>query len=254
MNKLVLVSALSLIVTACGGDNKAQDAAKGAVKDVVNNATETVKENATGAVEGVAKKAVEAVGASAETAEKVADMAKTAVANVAGGDMDLAAHIQSAKKTTKAFGGALKAELKKAKKAGGLLQAIDVCNTEAMPITERVAKEQGATLSRVSLKNRNADNVPNDWQKTVLEDFDARFAKGESVKKMAFAKIVENDGKKQFRFMKALPTGGKCLDCHGSEIDADVSAKLAELYPNDKATGYQKGQVRGAIVIVKDLK
>ena len=246
MNKLVLVSALSLVVTACGGDNKAQDVAK----DVVNNATETVKENAT-------NKVAEAVGASAETAEKVADAAKTAVTNVAVNAVEgvnLKTEVASAKKTTKAFGGALKAELKKAKKAGGLLKAIDVCNTEAMPITERVAIEQGAKLSRVSLKNRNADNAPNDWQKVVLEDFDARFAKGESVKKMAFARIVENDGKKQFRFMKALPTGGNCLECHGSEMDADVSAKLAELYPNDKATGYQKGQVRGAIVIVKDLK
>ena len=252
MNKLVLVSALSVIVTvtvtACGGD-KAQDAAKNVAKKATENTVE--------AVENVTKKVVETAGANTETAEKVADAAKTAVTNVAANAVEgvnLKAEVASAKKTTKAFGRALKAELKKAKKAGGLIKAIEVCNTEAMPITARVAKEQGATLSRVSLKNRNAENVPNDWQKVVLEDFDARFAKGESVKKMAFAKIVENDGKKQFRFMKALPTGGKCLDCHGSEIDADVSAKLAELYPDDKATGYQKGQVRGAIVIVKDLK
>jgi len=238
MNKLILVSVLSLIVSACGGDNKTQD---------------TVKETAKNTVE----KVVETTGATTETAEKVADVAKTAVDTVttnAVASVDLKAEVESAKKTTKAFGGALKAELKKAMKAGGPLNALDVCNTEAMPITERVAKEQGATLSRVSLKNRNPDNAPNDWQEAVLEDFDARFAKGEDVKKMAFAKVIESDGKKQFRFMKALPTGGKCLECHGTEIDADVGAKLAELYPSDKATGYQKGQVRGAIVIVKDLK
>ncbi len=165
----------------------------------------------------------------------------------------LKAQIESAKKTTKIFGSTLKGELQKAMKAGGPVNALTVCNTEAMPITQKVAKEQGAQLSRVSLKNRNPANVPNDWQKAVLEDFDAQAAKGADVKTMAFAKIVEDNGKKQFRFMKALPTGKVCLSCHGSKLAPEVSAKLAELYPEDKATGYQLGQVRGAVVITKDL-
>jgi hypothetical protein len=165
----------------------------------------------------------------------------------------LKAQLESAKKTTKIFGSTLKGELQKAMKAGGPVNALTVCNTKAIPITEKVAKEQGAQLSRVSLKNRNPKNVPNEWQKAVLEDFDARAAKGEDVKAMAFAKMVEDGGKKQFRFMKALPTGKLCLRCHGSKLAPEVSAKLAELYPEDKATGYKPGQVRGAIVITKDL-
>jgi len=163
------------------------------------------------------------------------------------------AAVNEAKQITKAFGGALKAKLKAAMKEGGPINALTVCNTEATPIAEKAAKDNNALVSRVSLKNRNPDNVPNDWQKKVLEDFDIRAAKGESVKKMAFAKIVENGGKKQLHFMKALPTGGLCLDCHGANIDADVQTKLTELYPADKAIGYQKGQVRGAVVVIKDL-
>ena len=162
--------------------------------------------------------------------------------------------VKEAKMITKAFGGALQKELKKAMKAGGPINALNVCNTEAMPITKKAAIDHNALVTRVSLKNRSPDNIPNAWQKLVLEDFDTRAAKGESVKKMGYSKIVEEDGKKTLRFMKALPTGGKCLDCHGTEIDADVQAKLKELYPDDKAIGYEKGQVRGAIVVIKDLK
>jgi len=34
--------------------------------------------------------------------------------------------------------------------------------------------------------------------------------------------------------------------------DDDVKAKLQELYPEDKVTGYPLGQVREAVVVVKD--
>jgi len=167
--------------------------------------------------------------------------------------IDKKAEVESAKKITKAFGGALKAELQKAMKSGGPIKALAVCNKKAMPITAQVAKDQGVQLSRVSLKNRNPANTPNKWQTEVLNDFNKRAAAGEDIAKMGFANIVDNNGKKQLHFMKALPTGKVCLACHGSEIAGNVKEKLAELYPQDKATGYSLGQVRGAIVVVKDL-
>lgn len=244
MNKLILISSLSVLLVACGGSDKVKEAAS----DVAGKAVDVTK---TIAKEGAEKVAATA-GASTEMTEKAGDMAKTAV-TAATGAMDKKAAVQEAKKITKAFGGALKKELKTAMKAGGPINALDVCNTKATPIANDAAKEFNATISRVSLKNRNPDNVPNDWQKAVLEDFDARAAKGESVKKMGFSEIVEHDGKKQLRFMKALPTGGVCLECHGSSIEADVLAKITELYPEDNAIGYEKGQVRGAVVILKDM-
>jgi len=168
--------------------------------------------------------------------------------------IDKKALVSEAKQITKAFGGALKAELKAAIKEGGAINALNVCNTEAIKITEAVSKEKNASITRVSLKNRNPLNKPNEWQKKVLEDFNARALKGEDIAKMGFAKIINNDGKKQLHFMKALPTKKLCLNCHGSNIKAPIQKKLTELYPDDKATGYKEGEVRGAVVIVKDLK
>jgi hypothetical protein len=49
-----------------------------------------------------------------------------------------------------AFATALQAELKTAMKQGGPINAIGVCNTTAMPITEAVSLDQGLELSRIS--------------------------------------------------------------------------------------------------------
>lgn len=150
------------------------------------------------------------------------------------------------------FASALKAELKNAMQQGGPVNAIGVCNTTAMPITAKVALEQDLYLSRVSLRNRNPANAPNDWQTDVLDSFENRKAAGEELATMAWSEISENDGKEQFRFMKAIPTGLLCLQCHGSQISPEVTARLAELYPDDKAIGYSEGDIRGAFVVTRN--
>lgn len=161
--------------------------------------------------------------------------------------------VKESRQTIQAFAKNLKGELKAAIKKGGPVNGIKVCNTKAMEITTATGKEHGVTLSRTSLKTRNDNNAPNEWQKKVLQEFEARKAKGESPKKMEFSKIVEVDGKKQFRYMKAIGTGQVCLNCHGEKVLPAVEAKLSTLYPNDKARGYQKGDIRGAFVLIRDI-
>jgi len=67
--------------------------------------------------------------------------------------------------------------------------------------------------------------------------------------------IVNEDGKRTLRYMKALPTQALCLNCHGGpdKIAAEAKAKLTELYPNDKAVGYSEGQIRGALTVKRAL-
>ena len=173
--------------------------------------------------------------------------------NVFASTIDIKTEIKEAKTISKIFVTSLKAELKKAMVSGGPIKAIEVCNTKAIPITQKIAKSHNIQLSRVSLKNRNPDNKPNDWQQSILKSFDSRAAKRENIKTIMFSEIAEHNGKKQFRFMKAIPTGDGCLVCHGTNIAPIVQEKLATLYPKDKAIGYEKGQIRGAIVITKEL-
>jgi hypothetical protein len=160
---------------------------------------------------------------------------------------------KQAKPALKEFVGKLKGEMKKAMKSGGPIEAMSVCSSKAPGIAETVGKKYNMKIARTSLKLRNPGNAPDAWELDVLKNFEKRKAKGEDVKKMAYAKIVDIQGKKVFRMMKAIPTGQVCLKCHAENIDPGVEAKLKSLYPKDKARGFKLGDIRGAVTIIKEL-
>jgi hypothetical protein len=166
---------------------------------------------------------------------------------------DNTAEIEQAKKATAAFGGALKSELVKAMQSGGAIGAIDVCHTRADEIAETLSKETGMNVSRISAKNRNPGNAANGEQLKVLQSFDERSKSGEAPASLSWTETIENENGAEFRFMKAIPTAGLCLQCHGTAIDPEVSDRLNELYPNDKATGYSEGDIRGAFLVTRQL-
>lgn len=153
-----------------------------------------------------------------------------------------------AKGQIKAFGGALKGAVKQGMEAGGPVAAIQACNSQAPGIA--TAHSQSAwQVGRTSLKLRNPDNAPDAWEQSVLESFEKRLAAGEALGTLE-ASTVENG---QYRFMKAIGTEGLCLNCHGDNLKEPVAARLAELYPADKAIGYHEGEIRGAFTLVKTL-
>ncbi|HID49314.1 MAG TPA: DUF3365 domain-containing protein, partial [Chromatiales bacterium] len=102
-----------------------------------------------------------------------------------------------------------------------------------------------------SLKVRNPNNEPDAWERKVLESFEQRKQQGEDVKKMEFAEVVTVDGKQEFRYMKAIPTGKVCLQCHGAQIKPEVEAVLKQEYPRDQARGFRQGDIRGAFTITR---
>jgi len=165
----------------------------------------------------------------------------------AGTDTQAAA----AKAAIQELAGALQSELKGAIQSGGPVSAIAVCNTKALPITQKVSAEHGLNVGRVSLKNRNPANQPNAWQAAVLEGFERQKAAGKEVGGLVWSESVAVDGGREFRFMKAIPTGDVCLLCHGTQLAPGVSEVLAELYPADKATGFAMGDIRGAFVVTQ---
>lgn len=88
-----------------------------------------------------------------------------------------------------------------------------------------------------------------------LADFNIRAANGEKPETMEKSEIVTIDGKQVFRYMKALPVAEPCLKCHGPAdgLDAGLKAELGKYYPHDQATGYSKGQIRGALTVKRPL-
>lgn len=165
---------------------------------------------------------------------------------------DTQENVMEARKIIKQFATELKGELKKAMKEGGPVNAISVCNDKAPSITDSVSASSGWSVARTSLKPRATSNSPLPWERKVMEAFEARKAAGADPKTLDYSDIVEEDGKKVFRYMKAIPTAKVCLKCHGGEnVKADVVMRLKSLYPSDQARGFKEGDIRGAFVLKK---
>ena len=138
---------------------------------------------------------------------------------------------------------------------GGPEGAIGVCRDKAPQMAKAASEKTGWNIRRVSLKNRNPKAVPDAWERTALEAFDRRAAAGEAPATLEKGEVVVEGGVKSNRYMKALPTQALCLSCHGSDTDIApaVRTKLQALYPDDKATGYTVGEIRGAMTIRRPL-
>jgi hypothetical protein len=161
--------------------------------------------------------------------------------------------IDTANAAIKSLAAALKAELGSAMQSGGPVVAIEVCNTQAMPITRKIADQNRLDIGRVSLRNRNPANAPNAWQAKVLEEFERRHADGADLASLSWSETVHAEGGREFRYMKPIPTAGVCLTCHGTELPPTVRQVLAEKYPADRATGFAVGDIRGAFVVTRKV-
>lgn len=163
---------------------------------------------------------------------------------------EIESRTRASKAVIKEFSGDLKGELVAALEAGGPVSAISMCTAKAPDIAETHSMATGWRVGRTSLKVRNPANAPDEWEARVLMDFEVRKANGEDPAMIDFAQIVEAAGKKEFRYMKAIPTAEKpCLACHGANLDPEVAAEIDALYPTDEARGYSAGDLRGAFTI-----
>jgi hypothetical protein len=143
---------------------------------------------------------------------------------------------------------ALQDEIKKSGPEG----AIPVCKDMAPRMAGEISQQTGWKIKRVSLKARNdARAIPDSWEKAALEDFDKRAAAGEAPTKLEKGEKIGNE----YRFVKALPVQPLCLSCHGpaDQLSPAIKAVHGQTYPNDRATGYSEGQIRGVISVRKAL-
>ena len=165
------------------------------------------------------------------------------------------ADVSQARDLAKQFAGQLQPALGAAMQAGGPVNALGVCQTKAPEIAQNLSDRSGWDIKRVSLKNRSADAEPDAWEIKVLTSFDQQRAEGADPTKMEYSETVQENGQKTFRYMKAIAIGEgqPCLHCHGTKLNEDVKQRLGELYPHDKAIGYNVGQVRGAFSFKKHL-
>lgn len=166
---------------------------------------------------------------------------------------DIDERIAASQSAIQTFASTLQGHLMEAMQQGGPTKAIDVCRQRAPEIAADLSAETGWTVGRTSLKLRNPDNAPDEWERAVLEEFDARRAEGVPAAELSRFEIVEDGDERVFRFMRAIPTAGLCLSCHGSQLSGEIQHALERFYPADEATGYVDGDVRGAFTIIQRM-
>lgn len=169
---------------------------------------------------------------------------------------DIVALTADTKKTVMPVVPKVVSAMQKAVADKGVAGAIPVCKEEAPALIKEKRQETGWDIRRVSLKTRNAERgTPDLWEVRQLADFNIRAAQGEKPETIEKSEIVTLNGKQVFRYMKALPVGDVCMNCHGpvEALDAGLKAKLNENYPHDQATGYSKGEIRGALTVKRPL-
>lgn len=138
---------------------------------------------------------------------------------------------------------ALSGELQAAMQRGGVPEALEYCNVAAYPLTDSLSAEYGVMIRRATLEPRNPDNRATESEAEAIREYARRLAQGEELSPIVHQ--MDGGGVAYYSPIRVQPL---CLNCHG-EIGAEVTAQNAELirelYPEDQATGYDEGDLRG---------
>jgi len=145
----------------------------------------------------------------------------------------------------------LKKALVTAIKKGGPEEAVSACGKVNGEIMNTMNEDYGFFIRRVSTKNRNPKNVPDEYEEKIINTMEKDLT--DNKLKEEYYEISSD--KKFFRWMKPLLIKKICLRCHGEleNMRAEVVKKLNKNYPNDKAVSYKLGQLRGAITVKINL-
>lgn len=175
-------------------------------------------------------------------------LAAVASAGLSSGADAEAAAIARARELAAKLTGTLMPRLQQEIAAHGTAAALTTCAEVAQPLTAEAAGE-GASLSRVSLRVRNAADRPDDLERRVLDELAAQHAAGELPAERH--EVVDGPQGRELRYFKPIVVQPLCLRCHGdpAALEPDVAARLAGLYPEDEAVGYRAGDLRGAISV-----
>jgi Protein of unknown function (DUF3365) len=167
---------------------------------------------------------------------------------------DLRTRADKARELAHAYSEKLRAGILKALKEGGPVGAIGACNTLAPELNTSITDSSTFEISRTSMRVRNPDNAPDAWEQAILEQFQKLFAAGGDTKAIeSYDVVTTQEGQRLFRYMRPITMREPCLVCHGPNVAQDVKAEIAKYYTDDKAVGFNLGELRGAFSLVQQL-
>lgn len=135
-------------------------------------------------------------------------------------------------------------------KEKGPAEAVKVCFVEAQKLTAELAQSEKLSIRRTALRIRNPDNSPDLFERSALEHLAALKEQGNLPREMIVP--VQAAGRQVLRYVNPILVQPGCLVCHGAEVSIppEVRAYLRERYPDDLATGFAAGDLRGIVSVV----
>ena len=132
----------------------------------------------------------------------------------------------------------------------GTESAIDEMHLKSLKLPAAAGKVRVATVKRTSLRVRSPANIPDSADLAALMSIQTDLMDGNSPPKLLVQHVEANGpAPAEWRVYRPIATGAHCADCHGptDAMAPGVKAKLALLYPEDKAVDYAAAEWRGVI-------
>lgn len=158
--------------------------------------------------------------------------------------------IDTGREAARVLNRTLRAKMLSSMEEVGPAGALAVCYYQAEALAGEVAVNQGIRVRRTSLRLRNPKNAPDPYERDLLVRLETLHREGKLPPEV-FEELVA-DGKRVYRYAKPLLVESMCLTCHGrgEEIPEGVRRELEVRYPDDGATGYRAGELRGIVSVV----
>jgi len=152
--------------------------------------------------------------------------------------------LRQSEELTDRFQSELQMELSLALSEVGPVDAIGVCQSAAPAIGARLSEDSGFTVSRIARGNRNAGN-------RIPPELEALYSELEtSPMQDGSPRSIHRTIGERFVYLRAIPMQEQpCSTCHGSNIDPALSQVISQTYPEDRAVGFEPGELRGAFLI-----
>ena len=160
-------------------------------------------------------------------------------------------HLAQGDSITKIAFDTLRKELMYAMSTKGTIEAIDYCKINAVNITSIYEEGKITSIKRAALKFRNPSNASDSIETLVLNKYIESKNKGETLT----SQLIKQG--EITHYFKPILLKNACLSCHGDpvkDIKPEVLSQIKKIYQEDKATGFNMGDVRGIWHVVFENK
>lgn len=146
-----------------------------------------------------------------------------------------AAQFEAADGARKAMFDSLMARLTAAMQDGGPPVAIEVCKEVAPAIAAETGEAKNLAIGRTSFRLRNPDNTPPPWAAPYV------------AARQSDPVVLHNTKDGSLAALFPIVLKAECVQCHGPKdsLDPALRAALDGSYPEDEATEFKAGDLRG---------